>query len=130
MSTFINGYRCTRSCETEVQLCRFAWFNHRIADGSLNGTIYNQCHSVSAGCKTRQSVTTVLIRFDSGQRRAAVLRFNSNIRALDGMSCCILNDTFEGGVCGRCACDEKHDPNEVNSDRFDKHNKSKTSMWR
>ena len=112
--TFLYGYRCARLSEIEVQLCRLTWFKRRIIDGSLQGTIHNQCHSVSARRETFENVTTVLICFNGREQPAAILRFNSNIHALNGMSLGILNDTFEHGVRGRCACDEKHDPNETN----------------
>ena len=46
---------------------------------------------------------------------AAFHRLYSNIHALNGSSFRILNDPFERGVCGQSACDEKHDPNEANS---------------
>ena len=100
--------------EIEVQLCRLTLFKRRIIDGSLQGTIHNQCHSVSARRETFENVTTVLICFNGCEQPAAILRFNSNIHALNGMTFGILNDTFEHGVRGRCACDEEHDSNETN----------------
>ena len=112
--TFLYGYRCARLSEIEVKLRRLTWFKRRIIDGSLQGTIHNQCHSVNARRETFQNVTTVLICFNGRQQPAAILRFNSHIHAVNGMSLGILNDTFEHGVRGRCACDQKHDPNETN----------------
>ena len=114
MYAFLYGYKCARLSEIEVKLCGLTWIKHRIIDGSLNGTIHNQCHSVSARCEIFQNVTTVLICPNCREQPAAILRFNSNIHALHRMSFGILNDTFEHGVFGRCACDEKHDSNETN----------------
>ena len=95
---------------SKSKLCRLTWFKRRIIDGSLQGTIHNQCHSVSARRETFENVTTVLICLNGREQPAAILRFNSNIDALNGMSLGILDDTFKRGVRGRYACDEKHDP--------------------
>jgi hypothetical protein len=100
--------------EIEIKLCRLTWFKRRIIDGSLQGPIHNQCHSVSAPRETFENVTTVLICFNGSEETAAILSFNSNIHTLNGMSLAILNDTFEHGVRGGCACGEKHDSNETN----------------
>ena len=69
---------------------------------------------VSARRDTFENVTTVLISFSGREQPATIFRFNSNIHALNGMTLGIVNDTFENGVRGCCACDEKHDPNESN----------------
>jgi len=92
--TFVYGYRCTRLSEIEVKLCRLTWFKRRIIDGSLQGTIYNQCYPVTARRETFQNVTTVLICFNGREQPAAILRFNSNIHALNGMSLGILETAF------------------------------------
>jgi len=46
--TFGYGYGHARLFELKIQLCRFTWFERRIIDGSLHGTIHNQCHPVIA----------------------------------------------------------------------------------
>src|SRR4029077_11625250 len=114
MYTFSYGYRCARLSGIEVKWRRLTWFRPRIIYGSLQGPIHNQCHSVSARRETVENVTTVLICFNGREQPAAILRFNSNVHAFYGMSLAILNDTFDHGVRGRRACDEKHDPNESN----------------
>ena len=48
MFTFRYGYVRARLFELKIQLCRFAWVERRIIDGSLHGTIHNQCHPVIA----------------------------------------------------------------------------------
>src|SRR4029450_7255135 len=106
MYTFLYGYRSVRLSEIEVKLCRLTWFKHRIIDGSLQRTIHNQCHSVSARREIFQNVTTVLICLNCREQPAAILRFNSNIHTLDGMSPGILNDTFEHVVFGRSSGSE------------------------
>src|SRR6476661_76868 len=57
-------YGCARLSETKVKLCRLTWFKRRIIDRSLQGTLHNQCHSVTARHEIFQTVTTVLICFD------------------------------------------------------------------
>jgi hypothetical protein len=73
MYTFLYGYGCARLSKIEVQLCRLAWFKRRIIDGSLQGTIHNQCHSVNARRETFENVTTVLICFNRREQPAAIL---------------------------------------------------------
>src|SRR5262249_50935814 len=46
--TFRYGYGRARLFEVKIQLCRFIWYECRIIDGSLHGTIHNQCHPVIA----------------------------------------------------------------------------------
>src|SRR5215472_17010079 len=50
--TFRYGYVRARLFELKIQLCRFTWVEHRIIDGSLYGTIHNQCHTVIARRET------------------------------------------------------------------------------
>jgi hypothetical protein len=69
-----------------VSTRRLTWFKRRIIDGSLQGTVHNQCHSVNASRETFQNITTLLICFNGREQPAAILRFNSNIHALNGMS--------------------------------------------
>src|SRR6266480_4575834 len=48
MFTFRYGYERAPLFELKIQLCRITWFERRIIDGSLHGTIHNQCHPVIA----------------------------------------------------------------------------------
>src|SRR5882724_12575028 len=48
MFTFRYGYGHARLFELKIQVCRFTWFERRIIDGSLHGTIHNQRHPVIA----------------------------------------------------------------------------------
>src|SRR5262249_17102489 len=48
MFTFRYGYGHARLFEVKIQVSRSAWVEHRIIDGSLHGTIHNQCHPVIA----------------------------------------------------------------------------------
>lgn len=52
MFTFRYGYGRARLFELKIQVCRFTWFERRIIDGSLHGTIHNQCHPVIARRET------------------------------------------------------------------------------
>src|SRR5215475_13797494 len=52
MFTFRYGYGRAGLFELKIELCRFTWFERRIIDGSLHGTIHNQCHPVIACCET------------------------------------------------------------------------------
>ena len=123
MFTFRYGYGRARLFELKIQLCRFTWFQRRIIDGSLHGTIHNQCHSVLACRETLKTVTAVFIRFNRREQSASVCRFNPDIRALNRMPLSILDDSLQYGTRGRCTCDKKDDPNKTNRNRFDKHNK-------
>ena len=40
--TFRYGYGSARLFDLKIQPCRFTWFERRIIDGSLHGTIHNQ----------------------------------------------------------------------------------------
>src|SRR6476646_972128 len=52
MFTFGYCYGRARLFEIKIQVCRFPWFESRIIDGSLHGTIHNQCHPVIARGET------------------------------------------------------------------------------
>jgi hypothetical protein len=121
--SFCYSYGRARLFELKIQLCRFIWFERRIINGSLHGTIHNQCHPVIACRKTLQTVTAVYIRFNRREQSASGWRFNPDIRALNRLPLSILDDSLQYGIRGRCACDKKHDLNKSNPNRFDKHNK-------
>ena len=52
MFTFRYGYGRARLFELKIQVCRFTWFERRIINGTLHGTIHNQCHPVIARRET------------------------------------------------------------------------------
>src|SRR5262245_47298659 len=128
MFTFRYGYRHARLFELKIQVCRFTWFERRIIDGTLNGTIHNQCHPVLACRETLEIVTAVYIRFSRREQSASLCRLNPDIRALNRMSVSILDDSLQYGTRGRCTCDKKHDPNKTNTNRFHKHNRESASV--
>jgi hypothetical protein len=111
--------------EIKVQLCRLTRFERRIIDRGLHGTIHNQCDSVIARREPFQNVMAVGVCLNCRQQSASIVPFNPNIRAWNRMSAGILDDPFQQGVCGRCACEENHGRNETNPNRFDNHNKVK-----